>query len=269
MSNPQDIISQLTRELQKNPFVIGLVLVGSQVRGTIYTANQFSDIEAYIIVEDSDFEPVEKQLPTVVNRLGSVILFYKNRWSGFSAVFENLLRLELPLVKKSELSSVFARPKAQVVKVLINKTDGELQVVLNKRPKKIDFEKLFSETVTDFWYMVTVAVQYYKKEEFWHARHTLQVVLVPLLIKFLELLEKPNILLLESNKYIEQFLPEEKLRLLREISPSYDKQEIRQSLKRIIEIFSDIARKIVKKYQYKYPADIEKKIRPKLEHLLR
>lgn len=269
MSNPQDIILQLKKELQKNPLVIGLVLVGSQVRETVYTANQYSDIEVYIIVKDNDFGIVEKQLSGIVNKLGSVIFSYKNRWTGFSTVFENLLRLELPLVKKSELSSVFSRPKTQVVKVLIDKTDGELQSILDKRPKKIDFEKLFSDTIIDFWYMAIVAVQYYKKDEFWNARHAQQVVLLPLLIKLLELLENPDTLLLETNKYIERFLSKEKLKLLREVSAFYDKKEIKQSLKRIMEIFSNTARKVAKKYQYKYPTEVEKKIRPKLEQLLK
>lgn len=268
MTDPNKIVILLKEKLESNPSVIGLVLAGSYARDSIYKADKYSDMEVYIIVEDDKQESFEKQLPSIVNKLDTPVFSYKNRWAGFSTVYEDLFRLELPLVKKSEISSVFSRPKAQPVKVLIDKTDGELQKVLDKRPGEIDLEKVFTETAVDFWYMTVLAVQYYKKGEHWNARHAQEVIMIPSLIKLMALMENPDILLLEANKRVEQFLPKEYLKILKELCPPYVDNQIGQSLKRNVEEFSKIAKKVAEKYGYEYPIDIENKIKPKLVNLL-
>lgn len=262
------MIASLVDSLQKNPYVLGLVLVGSQARTSIYVANKYSDMEAYIIVKDKNVEIFEKQLPGIVSKLGKVIFSYKNRWAGFSTVFDDLFRLELPIAKQSELSSVFSRPKPQTVKVLIDKTNGSLEQALKKRPQDIDFQKTFQEVVLDFWYMAVVAVQYFKKGEIWNSRSGLQVLLSSL-IKLMELLQDKDILLLETNKRVEQFLSDEQINLLKRIAPSYGKKQIEDSLREIIEIFSDISKKVALKYHYSYREDIENGIKQKLEDLLK
>lgn len=103
MAKPTNIIKQLMRQLNQNPLVSGFVLVGSQARENIYVADQYSDLEAYIIVRDEHVKALQKQLPDLVSKLGRVIFSYKNRWAGFSTVFEDLFRLELPITKQSEL----------------------------------------------------------------------------------------------------------------------------------------------------------------------
>lgn len=268
MVNPDKIITLLKEKLESNPSVVGLVLAGSYARNTIYNADEYSDMEVYIIVEDDKLEGFEKQLPALVDKLGPVVFSYKNRWAGFSTVYDNLFRLELPVAKRSEISSVFSRPKAQPVKVLIDKTRGELKSALDKRPEKIDFEKVFAETVENFWYMTIVAVQYYKKGEYWNARHAQEVIMIPSLIKFMALTENPDILLLEANKRIEEFLPKKYLKTLKDICPPYHVNQIERSLKRNIEEFSKIAKKVAEKYNWEYPVALENKIRPKLENLL-
>ena len=267
-SSPQQIITSLTSILQKNPYVLGLILVGSQARTSIYMDNEHSDMEAYIIVKDEKVKIFEKQLPEIVNRLGKVIFSYKNRWAGFSTVFDDLFRLELPIAKQSELSSVFFRPKPQTVKVLIDKTNGSLEQVLKKRPQSIDFQKIFQEIVLDFWYMAVVAVQYYQKREIWNSRSALQVLLSSF-IKLMELLQDKNILLLETNKRMEQFLSSEQIRLLQKITPVYNKRQIKYSLKKIIEIFPQVCGEITRKHHYSYRKEIEDEIKQKLNKLIK
>lgn len=268
MSNPQKIITSLADILKKNPYVLGLVLVGSQARESVYTVSEYSDMEAYIIVKDENVKIFEKQLPGIVHKLGQVIFSYKNIWAGFSTVFDDLFRLELPIANISELSSVFSRPKAQTVKIVIDKTNGELEKALTNRPETIDFQKLFEERVLDFWYMAVVAVQYYKKGELWNARSGLQVLLSSL-IKLMELLQDQDSLLLEINKRVEQFLSDEQISLLKKVAPAYDKKQIENSLGEIIEIFSDISKKVALKYHYSYRKDIENEIKQKLQGLLK
>lgn len=268
MSNSQIMIASLVKILQKNPYVLGLVLVGSQARRSIYVANEYSDMEAYIIVKDENAKIFEKQLTGIVKQLGKVIFSYKNIWAGFSTVFDNLFRLELPLAKRSELPSVFSRPTNQTVKILIDKTEGDLDKALSSRPKTIDFQKLFQERILDFWYMAVVAVQYFKKSEIWNSRSALQVLLSSL-IKLMELLQDQNILLLETNKRIEQFLPGKQINLLKKVAPAYNKRQIKYSLKEIIEIFSDVSKRVAGKYQFHYRKDIEDEIKQKLKDLLK
>ena len=142
----KSIITPLKTELLKRPYVVGFVLAGSYVRKDVYKATEYSDMEAYIIVDDKDVTRIEKDLTAIVKKSGKVIFHYKNRWSGFSVVFENLFRLELPVVKRSDIKSVFSRPTAQPVEILIDKTNGALKTALDKRPKDLDFESIFSVT---------------------------------------------------------------------------------------------------------------------------
>ena len=254
--NPSKIVDTLTNKLSNDPLIKGFVLVGSQARKTIYKASQYSDMEAYIIVNDEDVEKIEKQLPSLVKSLGKVIFSYKNQWSGFSTVFDDLFRLELPIVKISELRSVFSRPRAQVVEVLIDRTNGKLQSALDKRPQMIDKEKLFQEKTTDFWYMIILGVQYFKKGEIWNARSVLQILQTSL-IKLFEILNDSEALLLETNKRVEQFLKTDQIKLLKEVSPAYEEREIKESLKRIVQIFSEISGQIEKKYHFTYNKEVE------------
>jgi len=105
------IIAKLETEIAKKPYIIGFVLVGSYARKEVYGATEFSDLEAYVITEESDTSKVEKGLVEIVGKLGKVIFHYKNRWSGFSVVFENLFRLELPVVNGSDIKNVFSDKK--------------------------------------------------------------------------------------------------------------------------------------------------------------
>lgn len=267
MITPKNIISSLTAVLNKDSRVVGLVLVGSQSRKKIYIATLYSDMEAYIVVRHHKIADFKKELPKIVSRLGDVVFSYDNRWAGFSTIFNNLFRLELPLIKISDLSPLYSRPKSQPVKILIDKTGGMLKEVTKRQPKSIDYQKEFQETFSDFWYMMTVSVQYFKKGEIYNAREALSIN-TSSLIKFLELLNDPTTLLLERNKMIEKFLTEEQITLLKEVSPAYNFQEIKQSLKKIMDIFSNVANKIKEKYKYSYNIDMENRIKPKLLQLL-
>lgn len=262
-----DIIKKLTNELSDNPSIKALLLVGSQARNTIYRASQHSDIEAYIVVEDCDVEDIEKELFHTVKRIGRVIFSYKNQWAGFSTVFEDLSRLELPIAKLSQLEFVFSRPKAQEIEVLLDKTDGILMTILDKRTDSIDLEKIFQYQVTDFWYMAIVGVQYYKTGELWHSRSALQI-LQSSLIKLFELYNDPTILLLETNKRIEEFLTQEQVMLLKEVSPAYDREQIVVAYKRIFKIYSGMSQQIKDKYKYPYEEQMAEKISSKLLSLL-
>lgn len=265
--NPAQLIEKLTKELSNSNLVKAFVLVGSQARETVYKASEYSDAEAYIVVNDEDVEEIEKQLPQVVRKLGKIIFSYKNQWAGFSTVFDTLLRLELPIAKLSELESIFSRPKPQEVKILFDKTNGKLEEALDNRPETIDFEKLFQDKVIDFWYMLILGVQYYKKGEIWNSRSVLQI-LQSSLIKLFELLNNPSILLLETNKRVEQFLTKEQIELLREVSPSFDEKSIHFALKRIPEIFSKVSTQIEDKYHFTYNKQIGKAVKTKLLEII-
>ena len=262
------IINKLKTELLEKPYIIGLVLVGSYAREKVYTADEYSDLEAYIIVEDRDVSRIEKELIEVADGLDDVIFHYKNRWTGFSVVFDNLFRLELPIVARSDIKTVFSRPTAQPVQILIDKTNGVLEGVLDSRPKDINYEMLFQDVVLDFWYMAIVSAQYFKKGEYWNARHVIDVVLAPSLIKLFELLDNKDVLLLETNKRIEQFLSERRLNILSQVSSSYDADKIRETIKTCIHEFENACNEVEKQYGYKYQGEIIEKIKPQLDKLL-
>lgn len=269
MTDPQKVVSQTKEALKDHPSVAALVLVGTSVSAPGYKASEYSDVEIYVVVEDAEVAKVEEDLIQIVLKMGKIVFHYKNQWAGLSFVFEDLKRLELPIVKSSAISSVFSRPKAQPVEVLIDKTNGELDEVLAKRPETVDYEKLFGDQITDFWYMAITCVQYFKKGEHWNARHLQQVILAPKVVLFLQFNENPKILLLERNKRVEEFLPEEKLKILENISCRYSgEEEIKRALLETMEVFDEYSDKITQKHGYQKP-EFVKEVRGKLEQLLK
>lgn len=255
-------IKKLKEEFDRNSSVVALVLIGSQARKTIYKAGEYSDIEAFIVVKDNDAKKIENILPVVANSLGKVLFSFKHQ-IGFVAVYEDLLRIELPVIKQSEMRSIFRRPKAQEVKILIDKTHGQLEGILNKRPKIINYEKLFKSIVENFWYWQIIGVQYFKKVELYNARAILNIHAAAL-IRLFELLNDPNLLLLETNKRVEEFLTSDQLNQLRNITPGYNKYEIKKALEIAMIIFPKVFNQINHKYGYRYDKSIEEKIKPRI-----
>lgn len=266
MANPQTIITGLTRELNLNPQVLALVLVGSQAREDVYTADEYSDLEAYLVVSDDQVARVEQELPTLVAKFGPVLFSFKHA-VGFVAVYDDLFRIELPVVKESQLAAVFSRPQAQITKVLFDKTKGALEKVLAERPETLDFAALFADKVTNFWYWQILGVGYFKKGELYNARAILNIH-TSALIKLLELLNDPQILLLETNKRIEKFLSASQQMTLKQIAVAYDREAIKQSLKQAMAIFPTVFGQIKNKYGYDYDESLEEKVTPKLKQLL-
>lgn len=266
MTNPKALIDGLTEEFLRNPLVVAFTLVGSQARKDACKAVKYSDIEAYIISKDENVEKIEKELPDLVKKFGEVLFSFKHQ-IGFVTVYNDFFRLELPIVKKSEMADLFSRPKAQVVKVLIDKTEGKLEKILNNRPETIDYAQIFTDKVTNFWYWQILGVQYFKKGEIYNTRAVLNIH-ASALIKLFELLNDPKILLLETNKRIEQFLTEEQLKLIREVCPAYDSKQIKKALEKVMNIFSETARAVKQKYGYSYDEDFESTVKQKLLNLL-
>ncbi len=264
--NPNKIIECLKEEFEKSSSVIALVLIGSQARETIYKAGSYSDFEALIIVKDNKVSSIEQELPKIVSKFGEILFYFKHN-IGFVAVYDDLFRIELPVVKQSEMKSVFSRPKAQEVKALIDKTGGQLGGILAKRPESIDYRKLFKEKVVNFWYWQIIGVQYFKKGEIYNARAILNIH-ASALIKLFELLNNPKTLLLETNKRVEEFLTSDQLKLLKDITPGYHEHEIRQALETAVSIFPTVFDQIKKRYGYNYDKNIDKKVKPKILELL-
>lgn len=266
MLTPEDIIEKLTIELQKIPSVVAFTLIGSRARDSVYSATKDSDLEAYVVAKDDDIVDIEEKLTNILKEFGEILFSFKHD-IGFMAIYDNLFRVEIPVVKETEMKSLFNRPKAQTVKVLIDKTNGVLEKILDARPDAIEFSKIFDDKVTNFWNWQIIGVQYFKKDEIYNARAILNIH-ASTLIKLLELLNDPNILLLESNKRVERFLTVEQLKLLEEITPAYDKSAIEKSLRRAIEIFPPVFEAIKVKYDYSYDESLEEKVKSKILNLL-
>lgn len=265
MISPQELTRQLAQKLEKVPEVVAFVLVGSQARETVYKATEHSDMEAYIVTTDEGKEKVEELLPSLVTQFGSV-LFAFHHVIGFVAVYDNLFRLELPVVTQSSLPQVFSRPKAQVVNIIFDKTDN-LQAILAKRPDKIDCQKVFRDIADSFWYWQITGVQYFKKGEYYNARSILGIH-ASSFIKLCELLNDPEILLLESNKRIEQFLTTEQQNSLIQITPAYGKEEIALALQNAMEIIPPLIKKVKEKYGYEYDERNDDEVKTRVITLL-
>ena len=266
VTQPKVLIEQLTAEFESNPDIAAFVLVGSQARETIYKATDYSDLEAYLIVKDGKVEAVERGLAEVVGKFGHVLFSFKHQ-IGFVGVYDDLFRVELPVVQKSEMASLFSRPKSQTVRILFDRTEGELEKVLVSRPEKIEYVSDFSNWITNFWYWQIIGVQYFKKGELYNTRAILHIH-TSILIKLFELYNDPDILLLESNKRVEHFLTKEQLEKIRLVTPSYNERQIEDSLREVMTIYSEIAQAIKAKYGYSYNEKIEQEVQPRILEML-
>ena len=266
MVDPKKLINHLKIELEENPSVKAFVLVGSQAREDVYKATKYSDMEAYIIADDKNVSAVEKQLPEILNKYTQILFWFKHA-IGFVAVDSDLFRIELPVIKESGLEGLFCRPKAQLVKVLIDRTEGRLEKILAKRPEKIEHEEEFKNWVVNFWHWQIIGVQYFKKGELYNARSILNTH-ASVLIKLFELYNDPGILLLESRKRVEQFLTLEQLEKLKTVTPSYDRTSIKRALIRVMEIMPIVFSEISEKYKYEYDNSLGKRVKVKLSELL-
>lgn len=266
MTNPKELISQLQKEFEQNSLVEAFVLVGSQAREDVYKATKYSDMEAYVMTKDENADNLEKQLPNILQKTGTILFSFKHA-IGFVAVYDDLFRLELPVIKMSGVEGLFNRPKAQVIKVLIDKTDGKLEKVLANRPDEIEYAKEFSNKITNFWFWQIIAVQYFKKGEFYNTSAVMGIH-ASVLIWMYELLNDPKILLLETNKRIEQFLTSQQLLDIKKITPFYNSKNIQTSLTLVVDLFIDATNAIKNKYGYSFDETLEAKVKPRLQTLL-
>ncbi len=266
MPSPENVIGSLTDALSRNPNVVALVLAGSYARTDIYTATPHSDIELYIVVRDGKTEEVNDALPGLVSGIGRVLFSYRHA-IGFVAVFDDLLRLELPVIGERGMSRTFSRPKDQTLNVLADHTGGKLSAVLEKRPDTIDIAREFRKSVPDFWYWQTVGVQYYVKGEYYAARSVLNIH-ASALIRLFELRNNPDLLLLETNKRIERFLTAGQLAAVKRVTPAYDPAGIRTAFLAVMDAVPAIQADIGLVYGYGYDAELARVMKPKLRKLL-
>jgi predicted nucleotidyltransferase len=262
-----EIINKIKKILEKDNRVVALVLVGSQARKTGYKASSFSDIEMYIFVKDKTFGGFKKDLESLPSKVGNAIFTYNNQWAGFSGVFENLQRLELPLIKISEAKNILSRPIQQEVKVLFDKGES-IEKILKTRPKSIDCASFFKNQYEDFWYMAIYTAQAIGKGEYWLARQAMSVSLHPIIIRLMELYLKPEVVNLEDRKRIEEVLSDGYLEILKEISSAYDKQSIVESFQKTLKAFSKVVRETADKQSFIYDEKKDQEIFSKIDSLI-
>lgn len=224
------VIKRVVENLSRIDGVAALVLVGSRVKGNSFPADQFSDIELYVVAFDEDFEKVEGKVQSVQKIFGnSVVVAYKNQWAGWSILFTDLLRLELPLVKASD-ETVFARPEEQRIEILYSKPGFILKRGLGEKTKEKGLsEETIIEAVKDFWYMAVYAAQHIGRGEVWLARDAIRVSMQGKVKRLLQEIYHKDTLPLERDRRIELTWSKEELEILKETSCAYDKSDVVRS----------------------------------------
>ena len=221
----QVVIDKVVSHLSPNEGVAALVLVGSNVEGSAFSPDQFSDIEMYVVADDEYFQQVEEAVKNLHQIFDNVVLEYKNQWAGWSILFNDLLRLEIPTVKASD-ESVFSRSDKQKTKVLYSKPGFELQRSEIKEDEPLSIEEQVTQAIKDFWYMAVYAAQHIARGELWLARDAVRISMQGKVKRLLQEIYLPGTLELDRDRRIELTWNEESLRILRETSCTYEKQDI-------------------------------------------
>lgn len=220
----QQIIDKVVADLSSFNPVAALILVGSQVEGNVFPPDQFSDIELYVVAFDDKHKEAQDLVQSIQDRLNEPYTFaYKNQWAGWSILFEDLLRLELPLVKASD-DQVFARSEKQKIKVLYQKDNFKIKRSGAKKENKpeIDYEWL----VKDFWYMAVYVAQHIGRGELWLAREAMRVSMQKKIKKMIQGQNYKETVDLERDRRIELTWKVQELQILHDISCSYERSDI-------------------------------------------
>lgn len=222
------IIRKVVDKLSQFDGVAALVLTGSQVKGNKFPPDQFSDIELYVVAFDKNFEQVENEVQGIqkIFEGDEVILAYKNQWAGWSVLFSDLLRLELPLVKASD-ETVFARSEEQKIEILHLKPDFILKKGSKEKIKNSDSpEKMLEQAIKDFWYMAAYAAQRIGRGEVWLARDAIRISMQGKVKRLLQEIYHKDTLALDRDRKIELTWSKEELGILKETSSTYDRDNI-------------------------------------------
>lgn len=155
MERASVIIKKVVQHLSSLEGIAALVLAGSQVKTSRFPADAFSDIELYVVAYDQEYENLEKEIQSIQKIFdpSEVVLSYKNQWAGWSILFMDLLRLELPLVKASE-DNVFTKSRSEPIEILYAKHGFTLKMGPVKKQKD---KKTLEDSIKDFWYMAVYA----------------------------------------------------------------------------------------------------------------
>lgn len=241
------VIKSVVSELAKSEAVAAVVLAGSRVKGNKFPPDKFSDIELYVVAFDESYETAEKVVQSIQNIFGDQVAFaYKNQWAGWSVLFKDMLRLELPLVKASD-ESVFSRSEEQRIEILYTKENFVLtKKQLNEETQEVDTDRIYSELIKDFWYMAVYAAQHIGRGEVWLARDAVRISMQGKVKRLLQEINHSETLKLDRDRRIELTWSQEELEILRETSSAYDRNDLIRSFWANIEHAEKLLRRIGK-----------------------
>ncbi len=237
------IIDKVVRHLSTNSGVAAIVLAGSQVEGNKFAPDEFSDIELYVVAFDEQVETVEAEVQKIQNIFTDeeIVLSYKNQWAGWSILYNNLLRLELPLVKASN-EEAFSRSDEQKIDILYSKKGFQLKKKVAKT--KNDVHENNEEIIKDFWYMTVYAAQHIGRGEIWLARDAVRISMQGKVKRLLQEINHKDTLTLDRDRRIELTWDREELEVLRETSCTYDKGDLVRAFWANIKIIKQLLQKL-------------------------
>lgn len=233
MTSADQIIQKVIDLLSRRSGVAALVLAGSRVPGNAFPADEFSDIELYVVAQDSQFEEVTRDVQSIQDQMDGVVLAYRNQWSGWSVLFKSLLRLELPVVKASD-ESVFSRSESQKIKILYQQAGFSLLQVPVPQPP------LPPASIEDFWYMAVYTAQHIARGELWLARDALRVGMQSNVRRLLLETYHPDQMALDRDRRIEMTWGPVELKILKDTSCSYDRVDIVRAFRANIDAISSL-----------------------------
>lgn len=218
----KEVIDKTVNYLSQDEGVGALVLVGSQVEGGPFPADEYSDIELYSFAIDEKYEEVKRKIEEIEKIFPDVVFSYENRWAGWSVLFSDFLRLELPIKRSTE---EFTHSDDQKENILYQKPGFSINRG-NERKEIPDARIGIEKAIQDFWYMAVWAAQHIARGELWLARGAIRISMQGKVKRLIEETYHPESLGQYPDRRIELTWGEEELKILRETSAGYDRTEI-------------------------------------------
>lgn len=193
MLEQERIIEKLRAQCKADERLKAAMLYGSMAIGE---GDQFSDVDCYLFFEEHSLAEVNKQV--WVEKIGPVVLFYKNEFGNYDAVFDSLVRAEFHFATTKEMAELekwqgdVYFPTAESA-ILVDKT-GELSEKVQPLiglPNSHDTAKDASFMIDSFFNWILYGFNLLGRGEHAHAAELLFMVQDNLL-RMVRVLERTN-----------------------------------------------------------------------------
>jgi len=251
----RNMLSKCISLLQTDHRIEGAYVVGSMADGT---ADEYSDIDLYVVVKEEHYAEVYGERFEFAKHIGDVLSTFEVEWPNcqmLGTIYRNYVEIDICYTKLGQ-AEVFS----DRYKVVLDKS-GRVRNALIVREYPRD-PKTELESQTEFaLYNVLHAINMLHRGEYWFSIRQIEI-LRKRIVALIELLLNKEIG--EEYRKLESVFPPKAESRLRKGLCLYRKNNIKESIVILTQLFSEIGKQLATKLEVNFPSE---KFSHVLQHL--